>query len=339
MPKQILGRKNVLVTGGAGFIGSFLCDRLVKENNVICVDNFVSGSRSNIEHLLRNYNFVFLKHDIIEPLDLESFPELDKFKIKFQGLQEIYNLACPMSPKDFEKYRIETALTNSVGVANMLELAVKYKAKFLQASTSTVYGGRTEKIKYFKENDYQPVSPITPRSCYDEGKRFAESLVITYREVYNLDAKIVRIFRTYGPRVRLFSGEMVPDMVIQALDNKDLIIYGDSSFSTSLCYVEDIIDGCLKAMASNELGPINLGSPDEYSIVEVAKKIIQMTNSSSKIVFAPPLLFMTPLGLPDISLAKEKLNWIPVTTLEGGLQKTIDYAKAHKVLIGIQKEE
>jgi UDP-glucuronate decarboxylase len=338
MPKQILERKNILITGGAGFIGSFLCDRLVRNNNIICLDNFISGSQSNIEHLLRNANFVFIKHDIVEPLDLESYPELEKFKIKFQGIQEIYNLACPMSPKDFDKYKIETALTNSVGTANMLELALKFKAKFLQASTSTIYGGISEDIKHFKEGDYQPVNPITPRSCYDEGKRFAESLTVTYRDVHNIDAKIVRVFRTYGPRVRLFSGEMVPDFVVQAIDNKDLVIYGDEKFSTSLCYVDDIVEGCIKTMASGEPGPINLGSPDDYSLVEVAKKIIEMTGSSSKIVFEPPLLFMTQLGLPDITLAKDKLSWIPVTTLEKGLEKTIEYAKAHKVLIGIQKE-
>lgn len=320
-------------------MGSFLCDQLIKDNNIICLDNFVSGSRSNIDQLLRNPNFVFIKHDIIEPIDLEAYPELEKFKIKFQGLQEIYNLACPMSPKDFDKYRVETALTNSVGTANMLELAVKYRAKFLQFSTSSVYGPRSDKFKYFKEDSYQPMDPLTPRSCYDEGKRFAETLTATYREVYELDAKIVRIFRTYGPRVRLFSGEMVPDFVVQALDNKDLVIYGDKTFSTSLCYVEDVIDGCIKLMASAEVGPVNIGSPDEYSLIEVANKIIQMTDSSSKIVFEAPLLFMTPLGLPDISLAKEKLGWLPITTLETGLQKTIDYAKAHKVLIGLRREE
>jgi UDP-glucuronate decarboxylase len=339
MPTFILGRKNILVTGGAGFIGSFLCDRLVKENNVICVDNFVSGNQNNIEQLLRNSNFVFIKHDISEPLDLENYPELEKFKINIQGIQEIYNFACPMSPKDFDKYRIETALANSVGTANMLEMAVKYKAKFLQASTSTVYGSRTAEKKYFKENDYQPVDPVSPRSCYDEGKRFAESLAVTYRDVYNIDTKIVRIFRTYGPRVRLFAGEMVPDFVVQALDNKDLIIYGDEKFSTSLCYVEDLVEGCIKAMASSEKEPINLGSPDDYSLVDVAKKIIEMTGSKSKIVFEPALLFMSQLGLPDIGLAKEKLDWLPITTLETGLKKTINYAKAHKVLVGVRSEE
>jgi len=339
MAQSILGRKNILITGGAGFLGSFLADELVKENNVVCIDNFVSGSRSNVEHLLRNPNFVLVKHDIVEPIDLESLPELEKFKVKFQGIQEVYNLACPMSPKDFDKYRIETALANSVGIANMLELAVKYKAKFMQFSTSVVYGGKTEAIKYFKEDSYQPMNPTTPRSCYDEGKRFAESLTVTYRDVYNIDAKIVRVFRTYGPRVRLFSGEMVPDFVVQALDNQDLIIYGDENFSTSLCYIDDVVKAAVKMMATAEQGPMNIGSADEYRLADVAKKIIQMTGSKSKIVYRPAMLFVTQLGLPDITLAKERLNWLPVTTLDKGLEKTIDYAKAHKVLVGTQREE
>lgn len=331
----IFEKKNILVTGGAGFIGSHLCDELVKDNKVICIDNFISGVERNIDHLLQNPNFEFIRADITQPLDLENLPELEKFQVRFQGIQEIYHLACPTSPKEFDRFQKENLLANSLGVLNMLGVALKFKAKFLQASSSVVYGSRDSRHLYFKETDLGLVDPISPRSSYDEGKRFAESCTMTYRLKFELDAKIVRIFRTYGPRMKLEEGHMIPDFVNNALDNKDLIIYGDENFTTSLTYVSDIVSGLIKIMESEEAGPLNLGTPYEYKIMEVAQKIIEFTGSKSKIKFTQPLLFMTPLGLPDITLAKEKLAWFPVVLLDEGLKKTIDDLRAAKGLLEI----
>ncbi|MBI3290977.1 NAD-dependent epimerase/dehydratase family protein [Candidatus Falkowbacteria bacterium] len=332
--KAIFEKKNILVTGGAGFIGSHLCDELVKKNKVICIDNFISGDEKNIDHLLANSDFQFIKHDINEAIDLEDLPELVKFKVKFQGIQEIYHLATPTSPKDFEKTRVETALTNSVGTKNILDSAVKYKAKFLLTSSSVVYGPRDSARPYVKEDYIGLVDQLSPRASYDEGKRFAETLTRTYGEVYDLDTKVVRIFRTYGPRMQLGTGQMLPDFVHNALDDKDLIVYGDENFSTSLCHVSDIVQGLIKVMESGENGPVNLGSDLEYKIVDVAKKIIKLTGSKSKIVFKKPLVFMTPLSLPDISLIKNSLGWFPVVLLDEGISGAIDYFRAHKSIVG-----
>lgn len=332
--KAIFEKKNVIVTGGAGFIGSHLCDELVKKNKVICIDNFISGEEANIDHLLQNPDFQFVKHDINEPVNLEDLPELEKFQVKFQGVQEIYHLACPTSPKDFEKTKIETILTNSVGTRNILELAVKYKSKFILASSSVVYGPRSSQNPYFTEGHKGIVDQLSPRACYDEGKRFAESLTTTYGDFYGIDAKIVRVFRTYGPRMKLKTGQMLPDFVYNALEGEDLVIYGDESFSTSLCHVSDIVQGMMKIMKSGETGPFNLGSDLEYKLVDVAKKIINLTDSKSKIVFKKPLLFMSPLGLPDISLIKDRIGWFPVVLLEDGIKGAIDYFRAHKSIVG-----
>jgi len=335
MPKPIFEKKNILVTGGAGFIGSHLCEKLLATSNVICLDNFLTSKEMNIDHLLRFPDFVFIKHDINLPFDPEQFPELERFKIKFQGIQEIYHLACPTSAKNFERYKIQTLEANSIGMKNILNLAVKYKAKFLFTSSSVVYGPRRSDAAFINEEDLgENINHLSPRGCYDEGKRFAETMVETYKQVYGLDAKIARIFRTYGPRERLFDGEMVPDFIIDALDGKDLVIYGDENFSTSLCYVDDIVDGLIRLMAAPaDIGPVNLGSDQNLKLVDVAYKIIEMTGSSSKIVFEPPLLFMTPLALPDIRKAKELLGWLPLTRLEDGLRKTIEYTEAHKPLL------
>jgi len=331
--KILITRKNILITGGAGFIGSHLCDELVKKNNIICLDDFSSSQVENIKHLLQNPNFEFLKHDISKPINLDEFIELEKFKIKFQGIQEIYHLACPTSPKNFNDLRVKTLQTNSRGIINALELAVKYKAKFLLTSSMVVYGPRYEGAPRFAE-DYQGYVNFTgARSCYDEGKRFAETAAVTYRDMHNLEAKIVRIFRTYGPRMSLFDGHMIPDFVLQALNDKPMIIYGDESFSSSLCYISDIVGGLIKMMKSKETGPINLGHYEEHKMMDIAKKIKETTNSQSELVFKEPLLFMTPLGLPDISLAKEKLGWYPLVSLEEGLKKTIEDIQANQMLL------
>ena len=331
--KAIFEKKNILVTGGAGFIGSHLCDELVKKNKVICIDNFISGDEKNIDHLLQNPDFQFIKHDINEPLDLEGLPELDKFRVQFQGVQEIYHLASPTSPKDFDNTKIDMALTSSVGTRNMLDLALKYNAKFILTSSSVVYGARNSENKFFKEDFIGLVDHLSPRAAYDEGKKFAETLTRTYAEIHGIDAKIVRIFRTYGSRMKLNVGHMLPDFVSNALLDHDLVIYGDQSFSSSFCHVSDIVQGIIKVMKSGETGPINLGSDLEYKIVDVAQKIIDMIGSKSKTIFKDPLMFMTPLGLPDISYAKDRLGWFPVVLMEEGIKEAIDYFKAHRAIV------
>lgn len=333
MAQDMYERKNMLVLGGAGFLGSHLCDKLIEDHRVICVDNFISGKQENIDHLLQNENFVFIRDDVNNLTDLEKYPELERFQVKYQGVQEIYNLACPTSPKDFKKTTVLTAKTNGLGTIRALDLAVKYKAKLLHYSSSVVYGPRQDKDPVMKENKYYPSSPLTPRACYDEGKRFAESLVFTYREHYGIDAKILRIFTTYGPRMPLFVGHMVPDFIVSALDDKPLIIYGDENFTTTLCHVNDVINASLKMMASSEVGPFNIGDTNEYKISDIAQKIIKMTDSKSEIHYTEGLLFMSRLGVPDITQAKNKIEWFPVTTLNKGLESIVEYSKAHKVLI------
>ncbi|MBI4280773.1 NAD-dependent epimerase/dehydratase family protein [Candidatus Uhrbacteria bacterium] len=328
-------KKNVLISGGAGFIGSHLAERLLRDRRVICLDTFQTSSERNIDHLLKNPDFEFLKVDITQPFDLEQFPELARFKIPFQGLQEIYHLAVPTSPKQFDQYKIDTLRANSVGTLQMLELTRQYQSKFVYTSSAVVYGPRRPEHPVFREEEMGLVNQLSPRACYDEGKRFAESIVQTYADVYGLEAKIARVFRTYGPRMRLFDGQMIPDFITNALDGKDLVIYGDESFSTSLCYVSDVVDGLIRlAAAPAGVGPVNLGDDTDVKLVEVAKEIIRLTGSSSKVVFEPPLLFMTSLGLPDLSRAKEALGWLPLMRLEDGLGQTIEYTKANRMLLG-----
>lgn len=326
-------RANILVIGGAGFIGSHLCDELVKTYNVICMDDFSTGRVENINHLLQDPHFEFLKHDISVPINLVEAHELDKFKVRFRGVQEIYYLASPTAPKRFNEHRIQTLKAHSLGVVNALELARTYRAKFLFVSSSVVYGPRFANAPLYGEGYLGYVDPISARACYDEGKRFGESAVSTYREVYNLDTKIIRVFRTYGPRLALFDGHMVPDFVLQALNNKPMVLYGDESFTTSLCYVSDIVEAMVKMMQSHESGPINVGHYEEHKMTDIAQMIKTMTNSQSRIVFKPSLMFMTPLGLPDITLAKEKLGWYPLVTLQDGLQRTIEYVKANQNIL------
>jgi UDP-glucuronate decarboxylase len=335
MPEiPIFDRKNVLVTGGAGFVGSFLCERLLKDNKVICVDNFITSSEHNINGLLKNPNFEFIKADINEPLDLEKYPELERFKVKFQGVQEIYHLACPTAAKSFDKYKHQTTLSNSVGMRNVLDLAVKYKAKFFQASTSVVYGSRPTDGHLFKEGEFGAFDHMSPRACYDEGKRWAETMVATYRDIFKIEVRIARIFRTYGPRMPLFDGHMIPDFITDALDGKDLVIYGDDGFRTSLVFVSDVVDAILKLMSlPADPGPVNIGSDYDVKLVDVASTIIKMTNSKSQVRFEPALLFMSQLGLPDLTKVKEKLGWIPMVSLEQGLKRSIEYTTAQKGLI------
>ncbi len=337
--KVSIEKKNVLVTGGAGFIGSHVCEHLLKEGaRVICVDNFITSQESNIDRLLQNPDFEFIRHDINVPFDPEAFPELTRFQVKFQGIQEIYHLACPTSPKKFDQYRLQTLYANSIGIKNILDLAVRYTAKLLHASTSVIYGPRPMDGHPFREEETGAVDSLSPRACYDEGKRFAESVCATYAQVHGLDVRIARIFRTYGPRMPLFDGQMIPDFITNALEGKDLEIYGDETFKTSLLFVSDVVDGMIKIMhAPTNISPVNLGSDLDVALTDVARRIIEMTGSSSKITFKPPLLFMTELGLPDLSRAKEKLGWLPLVTLDNGLKQTIDYTIANKSLLGLRQ--
>ncbi len=335
MPKQVIfDKKNILVAGGAGFIGSHLCDELVKNNKVICVDNFISGNERNIDHLLANPDFVFINYDLSKPLDLEAIPELKNFKIEFQGLQEIYNLACPMSARHFLENRLATLLANSYVIKNLLDMAVKYNSKLLHFSSSVVYGPRKVDAPdlEIKEGDWGLVDQLSERSAYDEGKRFAETFVGNYRSLYNVDARIMRLFRTYGPRMTANDDQMIPDFINNALDNTDIVISGDENFSSSFCYVDDVIDAVGKFMASEVPGPINIGSDLDVNMTDFVNKIIMLTESQSKITYTDSHLFMSELVLPDIHLARNELGWMPVVTLENGLKKTIFDIEANKRL-------
>lgn len=327
--KPIFKKKNVLIAGGAGFIGSHICDELIKDAKVICVDNFSTGNIENISHLLQYPDFKFIKHDITKPLDLNKFPELGPFKVKFQGIQEIYNAACPTSPKDYNAYPVETLLANSLGVKNLLDVAVEHQAILLHLSTSSVYGEPNEG-EAFPEEYWGFIDPIGPRSCYNEGKRFAESLVVNYRNTYDIDAKIARVFNTYGPRMKLTDGRMIPDFINQALDNQTITVHGVPDAESTFLYISDLVEGLMKFAKSSENGPLNFGNPEVHRVVDVGQKIIEMTNATSKTEFAEPLPYTVRQAIPDISKAKERLSWFPVIDLEGGLSRTIDYMKGNK---------
>ncbi|ACI20835.1 UDP-glucuronic acid decarboxylase family protein [Thermodesulfovibrio yellowstonii] len=304
--------KRILITGGAGFIGSHLCEKLLSEGHeVLCVDNFYTGKRANIAHLLSNPNFEILRHDITFSLYVE--------------VDEIYHLACPASPVHYQFDPVQTIKTAVHGSINMLGLAKRTKAKILLASTSEVYGDPT--VHPQQETYWGNVNPIGPRACYDEGKRCAETLFFDYHRQHKVRIKIARIFNTYGPRMHPNDGRVVSNFIIQALKGEDITIYGDGSQTRSFCYIDDMIEGLIKLMNSENdfTGPVNLGNPFEISILELAKKIIELTGSKSKIVFKPLPDDDPKRRQPDITLAKQKLNWQPFTLLEEGLLKTIEY--------------
>ncbi|HOX60900.1 MAG TPA: GDP-mannose 4,6-dehydratase [Candidatus Magasanikbacteria bacterium] len=327
----IFEKKNVLITGGAGFIGSNLCERLLKEAKVICMDDLSNSSVRNIEHLLQYPDFEFVKYDVNKPINLDEFDELDKFRVKFQGVQEIYHMACPTSPKNFMDLRMNSLWANSNAMINTLDLAVKYRAKYVFGSSSVVYGAPSHDKVIFSETDEGAVNHLSPRACYDEGKRFAETCVETYRQVYGIDAKIARIFTTYGPRMKLRDGLLIPDFILDALEERDVVIYGDETFFQSFCYVSDAIDALVRLMRTGpEINLVNVGSDVMLKMVDVAHMVIEMTGSKSKVAFEEPLVFLTPKGIPDLTQAKEKLGWLPLVRLEDGLRKTIDYTIALK---------
>lgn len=331
MSDVVFDRKNVLVTGGAGFIGSHLCDRLVKTCHVICVDNFITSSVDNIEHLLQDAHFEFINHDITKPLDLEAFSELERFRVRFQGIQEIYHLACPISKRHFDDFKIATVLTNSVGVKNVLDLGVRYHAKILYASSSVLYGPRQPGKQFYAEKDECHLDHLTSRGAYDEGKRFSEAILQTYADVYGIDSKIARMFRTYGPRMKIFDGNLLPDLILSAIEGRDLVIPGDEDATVSLCDVSDIVDGMQRLMASPmDVTLVNLGSDQAVKLVKVAETILRLTGSDSRVRFEPPRDGNTEAGLPDLTRAKDILHWLPLVRLEDGLQRMIDYATSKR---------
>lgn len=305
----------ILVTGGGGFIGSHLCDRLIKDGHfVICVDNLGSGSFNNIKHLLKHNRFRFIKHNIIEQLQL------------IEGrINQIYHLASRASPIDYQQYPVETALANSVGTDRMAKLALAKNAKLLFTSTSEAYGEPKEHPQ--NENYFGNVNPVGIRSCYDESKRFAEALLMAYHREYDVDIKIVRIFNTYGPRMRKDDGRVIPNFITQTLSNKPITIYGKGTQTRSFCYINDMILGLIKMMNSNEIGPKNLGNPNEITVLELAKAIKKLTKSKSKIVFKPLPKDDPTKRQPDISKARKLLSWNPQIELEQGLKRTISWFK------------
>lgn len=306
--------KRILVSGGAGFIGSHLCTRLVNEgHDVICLDNFFTGSKNNIKHLMGNHHFEVVRHDVTYPYSAE--------------VDEIYNLACPASPIHYQHDPIQTAKTSVMGAINMLGLAMRLDAKILQASTSEVYGDPI--VHPQPESYWGNVNPVGYRSCYDEGKRCAETLFMDYYRQNQTRIKIIRIFNTYGPRMLPNDGRVVSNFIIQALNNEDITIYGDGKQTRSFQYIDDLIEGMVRMMDTEDdfTGPINIGNPNEFPVLELAERVIRMTGSTSKIVFKPLPTDDPRQRQPDIKLAKEKLGWQPTVELEDGLKRMIEYFK------------
>ncbi|MCD6486480.1 MAG: SDR family oxidoreductase [Syntrophobacterales bacterium] len=302
----------ILVTGGAGFLGSHLCDRLVAEgHDVLCLDNFFTGGKQNVAHLLGKSNFELIRHDLVEPIFLE--------------VDQIYNLACPASPIHYQYNPVKTVKTSVMGAIHMLGLAKRVRARILQASTSEIYGDPTVHPQI--ESYWGNVNTIGIRSCYDEGKRCAETLFFDYHRQNNVDIRVVRIFNTYGPRMHPNDGRVVSNFIVQALNNRDITIFGDGTQTRSFCYVDDLIEGMIRMMngPGDFIGPVNLGNPGEFSMLELAEKIIDLTHSQSKIVHGPLPQDDPMQRQPDIALAREKLKWEPATDLEEGLKKTIAY--------------
>lgn len=308
-------RKKILVTGGAGFVGSHLCERLLNEGNeVFCLDNFFTGQKQNIVHLLDNPFFELIRHDVTAPFFIEA--------------DEIYNLACPASPIHYQYNPIKTMKTSVMGAINMLGLAKRIKAKILQASTSEVYGNPL--VHPQPEGYWGHVNPIGERSCYDEGKRAAETLFIDYNKQNQVDIKIIRIFNTYGPRMHPNDGRVVSNFIVQALQNQDITIYGQGQQTRSFQFIDDLVEGMIRMMASSDefTGPVNIGNPVEFTILELAEKVIQLTGSQSKIIHKPLPSDDPMMRQPDITLAKKELGWSPKIDLDEGLIKTIEFFKS-----------
>ncbi|MAG38462.1 NAD-dependent dehydratase [Candidatus Woesearchaeota archaeon] len=311
----------ILVVGGAGFVGSHLCDVLIEDGHkVICMDNFATGHKHHIEHLLKHKNFRFIKHDVVKSFEIKD------------SLDQIYHLASRASPIDYQKFPVETALSNSIGTNNLVKLSLKKKATLLFTSTSEAYGEPKEHPQ--KESYWGNVNPVGIRSCYDESKRFGEALLMAYRREMNANVKIVRIFNTYGPRLRPGDGRVISNFIRQCLKNEPLTVYGSGKQTRSFCYVSDLVSGLIKMMNSKFVGPKNLGNPREYTILQLARKIKKLANSNSKIVFKKLPEDDPSKRQPDISKARKLLGWKPEVELEEGLKKTIEWFKMLPVVNG-----
>lgn len=327
----VIHRKNIVVTGGAGFIGSHLCDVLVRDAHVICVDNFSTSSVANIEHLLQNPHFEFINHDIVQPFDLAAFPELERFDIRIQGIQEIYHLACPISKRSFEHFRVATVLTNSVGIKNVLDIAVAHKAKVLYASSSALYGPRRAEHPFVSETDPCVIDHLTPSGAYDEGKRFSEAILQTYADVYGLDVKMARVFRTYGPRMKISDGNLLPDLINAALDGRDLVLSAPEDARLSLCYVSDLIDGLIRHMNSPiDVTVVNVGSDEDLLLSALAEQIIRAVGNPVRVQFEAGETSFQEAPLPAVLKARQTLRWVPLIRLEDGLSRMIEYARSRR---------
>jgi UDP-glucuronate decarboxylase len=307
----------VLVAGGAGFLGSHMCDRLIQEGyEVICLDNLQTGSRANVEHLMHHPRFVFMEHDVVNPLDLE--------------VEEIYNFACPASPPHYQADPIKTLKTSVLGALNLLELAKKYQAKIFQASTSEVYGDPLEHPQ--TESYWGHVNPTGIRACYDEGKRAAETLFFDYHRMHGVNIKVARIFNTYGPRMNPNDGRVVSNFIVQALSGRSITVYGTGEQTRSFCYVSDLIEGIYRLMHSPDTltGPVNLGNSSEFTLLQLAERVLDLTNATSSLVFEPLPQDDPKQRRPNLDLAKRALDWTPKVNLEEGLKMTIIYFKEHK---------
>lgn len=324
--QPVFEKKNIVVTGGAGFLGSHLCDLLVLKHKVICIDDFSTGREENIHHLLSNPNFEFVRHDISEPLELETLRELRAFQVPFQGVQEIYHLASPASPKDYTRLSVETLAANALGTKHVLDMAKKFGAKILLMSSGAIYG-QPRGDAPFPETDWGYVDPIGVRSPYEEGKRYAEALTMAYHRRFQLETKIIRLFNTYGPRMRLNDGRLIPDLVQAALKNMPLTIHGGRKDTTSFLFITDALEGIVRMMQSHETGPMNLGNPELHTVTEVAEQIASISGARAEIRFETPFEYGSQQAIPAVRQAREMLGWFPVVPLKEGLQRTVEYMR------------
>jgi len=321
--------KNVVVTGGAGFIGSHLCDSLVKNGfNVLCIDNFSSGEESNISHLLQLPNFELINHDLTTEINLNEYREAKKFDVEFLGISQIYHLACPTSPGNYDKFAMSTLFANSHATKNVLDMAIQYNSKVLFSSSSVIYGEPEKEMTFVKEEDLGMVNNLDPKACYNEGKRFSESVCYYYSKYKGIDIKIARLFSIYGPRMKIKNGRLIADLINNAIDNKPLTLDCKKEDIRSYCYINDLIEAFYVIMDNGEFGPYNVGNPAPVKMIEVLKTIKDLTFSDFKCTFTEKKHSKKPL--PDLSRIKKEFGWFPLTPIEKGFKETIAFTKANR---------